>query len=66
MCLEEIGLRAQNMLTILSGIVNIIYMGGDMYDHLMSTRIFTLIMHKIFKRALKIIGQMTIGDMWIC
>ena len=41
MCLEEIGLCVQNMSTILSSIINII--GGDLYDHSITTRIFTLI-----------------------
>jgi hypothetical protein len=40
MFLKEIGLRAQNTLTVLGSIVNII--GEDIYDHLMSMRIFTL------------------------
>ena len=35
---KEIGLRAQNMITILGSIVNIT--GGDLGDHLMSMRIF--------------------------
>ena len=50
MCLNEIGLRAQNMITSLGSIVNIFGRegGGDLYDHLVSTRIFTLIMDKIF------------------
>ena len=36
-CLEEIGLRAQNMLTILGLIFNMEedHGGGDLYDHLM-------------------------------
>ena len=38
MCLEEIRLRAQKMITILGLIINIIG-EGDLYDHLMSTRI---------------------------
>ena len=37
--MKEIGLHAQNTLTI---------RGMDVYDHLMSTSIYTLIMHKIF------------------
>ena len=37
---EEIGLRAQNMITILGSIVNI--SGGDVCEHLMSMRIFNL------------------------
>jgi hypothetical protein len=32
-CLQEIGLRAQNVLTIIDSIVNLI--GGDLYDHQM-------------------------------
>ena len=44
MCLKEIGLSAQNMLTILS---SIIYMFEDLYDHLLSTRILSLIMNRI-------------------
>jgi hypothetical protein len=46
MCSKEIGLCAQNMTNILNSIVNII--GGNLYDHLMSTKIFTLIMNEIF------------------
>ena len=46
MCLEEIGLHAQNMLIILVGsVINIL---RDLCDHLISTRIFTLIVNKIF------------------
>ena len=45
-CLEEIGLCAQNMITILDPIVNLY--GGDLYEHLMSIGIFTLIMNKVF------------------
>ena len=45
-CLKEIGLHAQNMLSILGSMVNMI--GEDLYDHLMSTRIFILIMNMIF------------------
>ena len=45
MCLKGIGLRAQNMITIIGPIVNIL--GGDVCDHLMSTQIFTLIMYKV-------------------
>jgi hypothetical protein len=45
MCLKDIGLRAQYLLTILGPIINII---GDLNDHIVSSRIFTLIMNKIF------------------
>lgn len=41
--LKEVELRTQNMLNILGLIVNMI--GGDLYDHVMSRRNFTL---KIF------------------
>ena len=37
-CLKEIELGAQHVITILGLIVNIILRGGDLYDHLMSTR----------------------------
>ena len=40
MPLQETGLRAQNILTILGSIVNIIW--RDLYYHLMSSRMFTL------------------------
>jgi hypothetical protein len=36
---KEIGLHAQNMLTILSFVVNMIgKRGGELYDHLMNTK----------------------------
>ena len=41
----------QNLMTILDSTTNII--GGDLYDHLMSTRIFTFITTKILKRDSK-------------
>ena len=46
MCLNEIRLRAQNMITVRGSIAHIIE--GNPYDHLMSMKIFTLIMNKIF------------------
>ena len=48
-CLKKIGLYAQNVIiTNLGSIVNIIWGGGrDLYDHLMSTTIFTSTMNKI-------------------
>ena len=45
MCSKEIGLRAQDMLTIPGSVVNMI--AADPYDHLMSRRVFTLIMNKM-------------------
>ena len=44
-CLKEIRLLAQNIITILGSIANII--GGDLYDHLTNTRILTLVIDKI-------------------
>ena len=47
-CSKEIGLCAQNMLTFLGSIVNMVGSGwGELYDYLMSTKIFSLIMNKI-------------------
>ena len=43
LCFKKIGVCAQNMKTVISSIVNI-------YDHLVSTKIFTLIMNQIFIR----------------
>ena len=41
------------MVTILGSIVAIIWGGGGLYDHTMSTIIFTLITNKIFIQAPK-------------
>ena len=46
MYLNEIGLRAQNMLIIPGSPVNMILGGTYLHDHLMNTRIFTLIMNE--------------------
>ena len=46
MCLKQIGLQVQNTLTILELIISII--GQDVYDYLMSTGIFSLILNSIF------------------
>ena len=40
MCLKESGLHTQNMITITKSTINT--MNGDLYEHLMSTRIFPL------------------------
>ena len=45
MCLEEIGLRTQNMLSFLG--FRIQHDSGDLYDDLMSTRIFNLILNEM-------------------
>ena len=63
---KEIRLHAQNRLTILDSIVDIFVEGGSLYDHLMGTRIFTLIMNKIFIRALKFAVQNVTSRVWIC
>ena len=65
MCSKENGLCAQNMLTILHFIVNIIGV-GDLYDHIKSMRIFTMIMNEIFICTLKIMRQMAMSTFWIC
>ena len=41
---KGIGVHAQNIITFFSSIVNIIWL--DLYDHLMGTKIYTLIMDK--------------------
>ena len=46
MCLKRIGLHAQNIKPISRFIFH--HNWGSLYDHLMSMRIFTLIMNKIF------------------
>ena len=64
--LKEIGLHAHIMLTILGSLVNMIGgVGRGLYDQLMSWRIFTLIMNKIFIRALNFTRQMAMGTVWI-
>jgi hypothetical protein len=52
MCLKEIGLCVQKMITIVSSLVNTIE--RDLYDHLMGTKIFALMMNEIFIQILKI------------
>ena len=49
-CLEEIGLRAQSMSTILSSIVNIFKRACMTIDHLISKRIFTVVVNKILSK----------------
>ena len=63
MCLEEIGHCAQRYAN------HARFSGqhdwGDLYGHLMSTRIFTLIMNKKIVGAPNIMRQMVSGTMWI-
>ena len=56
-CLKEIGLHAQNLLNALGSIF--IILGG-----LLSSRIFTLVMHKIFTWAPEIVRQMAMDTIW--
>ena len=44
-CLREVGVHVQIMIIVLGSIIN---GQGDLYDHLMSMRIFILIMNKMF------------------
>ena len=62
--LKEIGLCAQNMLTNLGSIVNMIK--RNMYDHLKSMGNLTLIMDTIFIWAPKMMRQSTTSTIWIC
>ena len=56
MCLKEIGLCAQNLLSILRSIVSII-IGGDLYDRFRRKKSLTLMMNKISIWAPKIIRE---------
>ena len=58
MCLKEIGLHAQNKISILGSTINII--GGNQYDCLMNTRMITLLKNKIYMR------NMATSLIWIC
>ena len=60
---KEIGPHAQNVITILGSIVNII--GEDLYDHLMSTRI-TLLMNIMIRRDLNFMRKVTTAWIWTC
>ena len=67
MCSTKIGLQAQNLLTILDAIFNFWGGGGaPLYDRLLTCRIFTLTMNKIFKRAPEITRKVAVGTIWIC
>ena len=61
---KEIGLPAQNMLSILSSTINIIV--EDLHDHFMSTRIFNLILNKIFIRAPRTMREVVSASIQIC
>ena len=39
---------------------------GNLYDHFMSKRIFTLIMYKMFRRSPKIMRKVATVSIWIC
>jgi hypothetical protein len=60
MHVKEIRLHAaENILTILASIINIV--GRDLYGHFIIARIFTFIMNKIFLRAPKIMRKVTMA-----
>lgn len=61
----EIGLRAPNMITILGLLVNIIRGRRDLHDHLMSTKISTLIMNGIWIWAPKSMRIVTTASIYI-
>ena len=65
MCSIESELHVQNLLSILGSMVNIIEGRPIIYDHLMSMRIFTLIVKMVIIRAPKITWQMNRGTNWI-
>ena len=62
-CLKEIGLHVQYMMISPGSIVNVTE--GTYYDHLRSTRIFTLAMIEIFLQVPKTVRKMTMGMIWI-
>jgi hypothetical protein len=64
MCWKEIGLRAKNLLTILEATFNI--SGKNLYDHSMSTGIFTLTMNESFIRAPKMMRRVGTCTIRIC
>ena len=61
-CSKEIGVHAQNMI---ASIINMILGGGVLFDHSMSTRIFTLIINKIFIGTPKIMKKVALALIWI-
>ena len=58
------GIHVENMITILNLIGNI--GGGTLYNHLISTSVFTLIMKRTFARASKITRKVATTSIWIC
>ena len=64
--LKKIGLCTQKMLTTLSSVVNIIGGGPTVYGHLMSARIFTMIMNKIFHMNSRNYEESCYTLIWIC
>jgi hypothetical protein len=52
LCLQEIGVHAQNMIVNLGSIAN--HDWGDLYDHLMSTNIFNFILDLRFSYELQL------------
>jgi hypothetical protein len=55
------------MLTILDSTFNMIWEGaGDLFDHIMSVRIFTLIVNKLLISVVKIMKRMAMDTIWDC
>ena len=57
-CFEKIGLHTQILLIVLTSIIDIIGI-GDLCDPLMNSRIFTLMMYKIFIAVPQSMRQIT-------
>ena len=51
------------MITLLRSVINIL---GDLYDHLMSMRIFTLVFNQICISDPKIMRKVATAPVWIC
>ena len=61
--LKELGLHAQNHNhSMLKSQQN----WGDLYDHLMSTTLFTLVMNKVIRWALNMMRKVATALIWIC
>jgi hypothetical protein len=66
-CKKEFGLHAQNTITIIGSIVNIIGWEGDLYDQLISRKILiTLIVNEIWIGAPEIMRKAATTSFWLC
>ena len=57
---------AQIIITIVGSILNKIWGGGYVYDHLMSMRIFNMIMGNIFIQSPKMMRNAVMASIWLC